>query len=119
MQSRHLAEVSRITYIFSVVPSRGSNVLMSSNADALAHVVHNVISFHAHQSVLNGKEDPAQTKKGIPQSHLGFGLSKLALTTTRSGKLCALSTLTGDIVWSKLLPVDQLQSHTLFVTRPR
>jgi hypothetical protein len=52
-----------------------------------------------------------------PKHNSGFGLSKLAIATTRSGKLCAISTLTGDIVWSKLLP--QAAKSTVYVTRPR
>jgi hypothetical protein len=52
-----------------------------------------------------------------PKHNSGFGLSKLAIATTRSGKLCAVSTLTGDIVWSKLLP--QAAKSTVYVTRPR
>jgi hypothetical protein len=53
-----------------------------------------------------------------PKHNSGFGLSKLAIATTRSGKLCAISTLTGDIVWSKLLPQNS-GKHTVYVTRPR
>ncbi|KAG5182672.1 hypothetical protein JKP88DRAFT_348676 [Tribonema minus] len=50
----------------------------------------------------------------------GFGLSKLAIAVTSSGKLCAISSVTGDIVWSKLLPPSGGGvARRVVATRPR
>lgn len=79
----------------------------------------------------SSKGGSAAAAAAVPQQSSGFGLSKLAIATTAAGKLCAISTITGDIVWSKLLPTaatatntDSSSSsssvrHSVYVTRPK
>ncbi len=82
---------------------------LSTHAENAASVVRNLLQQFSG--------DQIAAVSPLPKGDLDFGLGKLAVVLTKSGKLCGLNLVTGKLIWSRMEQCGK--TGAIYATRPR